>query len=336
MPAARTTISRVTTTRNLKTTGRQRIRIGISACLLGDEVRYDGGHKRDTFLIDTLGPHVEWVKVCPEVESGMGTPRESIRLIAENGNIRLRGVKTDTDHTASMTAYSETRVAALAEDDLCGYVLKKDSPSCGMTRVKIYGGRGPPPRAGVGLFAQALLARIPHLPVEEEGRLTDPHLRENFIERLFAFRRLRDLFDARWTVGDLVQFHTVHKLVLLAHSTAAYAQLGRLVAAARASDRAALQSRYTAGFMAALTAIATTKRHTNVLQHMAGYFKKTLDSPAKAELLETIEDYRLGLVPLIVPITLLRHHVRVHDVRYLAGQVYLAPHPKELMLRNHV
>ena len=266
----------------------------------------------------------------------MGTPRESIRLVDEDGRLRLLTVKTGVDHTASMTAYAAKRTAALEREDLCGYVLKKDSPSCGMTRVKVYRGAGPGTRTGVGVFARALMDRFPHLPIEEEGRLQDPRLRENFIERVFAYRRLRDLFASRWTVGDLVRFHTAHKLVLLAHSTVAYTQLGRLVASAKSADRASLRERYTAGFMEALTAIATTRRHTNVLQHMAGYFKKTLDAASRAELQESIEDYRLGLVPLVVPLTLLRHYVRLHGVSYLAGQAYLDPHPKELMLRNHV
>jgi uncharacterized protein YbgA (DUF1722 family)/uncharacterized protein YbbK (DUF523 family) len=312
-----------------------RIRLGISACLLGDEVRFDGGHKRDPFLTNVLGPLVDWVKVCPEVEVGMGTPRESIRLVEDDGRLRLLTVKSGIDHTTSMTAYAARRVAALDADDLCGYVLKKDSPSCGMTRVKVYDGSGPGRRTGVGLYAQALLARFPHLPVEEEGRLLDPRLRENFIERVFAYRRLRDLFEARWTTGDLVRFHTAHKLVLLAHSTVAYTRLGQLVAAAKTADRTSLRMQYTAGFMDALTAIATTARQTNVLQHIVGYFKKTLDSASRGELLAAIEDYRRGLVPLIVPVTLIRHHVRAHGAAYLEGQVYLAPHPKELMLRNH-
>jgi uncharacterized protein YbgA (DUF1722 family) len=205
-----------------------------------------------------------------------------------------------------------------------------------MMRVKVYAGNSPGARTGVGLFARALLARFPHLPVEEEGRLLDPRLREHFIERVFAYRRVRDLFASRWTVGDLVRFHTAHKLVLLAHSTRAYTALGRLVAGAKGANRTALRADYTAGFMTALSAIATPQRHTNVLQHMAGYFKKTLDHASRAELLSAIEEYRLGLVPLVVPVTLLRHHVRVHQLEYLAGQVYLAPHPKELMLRNHV
>jgi len=313
-----------------------RIRIGVSACLLGDEVRYDGGHKRDPFLTSVLGPLVEWVKVCPEVEAGMGTPREPIRLVDDRGAIRLLTVRTGVDHTAPMAAFSARRAHELEREDLCGYVLKKDSPSCGMTRVKVYGGNAPGRRIGVGLFAQALLARFPHLPVEDEGRLTDPRLRDNFIERVFAYRRLRDLFASRWTAGDLVRFHTAHKLVLLAHSTVAYTALGRLVAGAARMDRQTVREDYTDQFMRALTAIATPQRHTNVLQHMAGYFKKSLDAASRAELQASIEDYRLGLVPLIVPITLLRHHVRVHNVEYLAGQVYLSPHPKELMLRNHV
>jgi uncharacterized protein YbgA (DUF1722 family)/uncharacterized protein YbbK (DUF523 family) len=313
----------------------RRIRIGVSACLLGDEVRYDGGHKRDAFLTTVLGPHVEWVKVCPEVETGMGTPREAIRLVAEEGTVRLLTVKTGVDHTGPMTAYAAKKAIALEDEDLSGYVLKADSPSCGMTQVKVYSGKGQPLRCGVGIFAQALLARFPHLPIEEEGRLADPQLRDNFIERVFAYRRLRDLFEARWTTGDLVRFHTAHKLVLLAHSTEAYTRLGHLVSGASSADRASLRLRYSADLMAALSAIATPQRHTNVLQHAAGYFKNVLDAASRAELLAAIEHYRLGRVPLDVPIALLRDHARIHDVQDLADQWYLAPHPTELLLRNH-
>jgi uncharacterized protein YbbK (DUF523 family) len=229
-----------------------RVRIGISSCLLGDAVRYDGGHKRDAFLADVLGPLVEWVKVCPEVEIGMGTPREPIRLTEQGGRIRLLAVLTGVDHTDTMVSYAARRTDALADEDLCGYVLKTDSPSCGMTRVKVYGGNGPPARRGVGMFAAALLARFPHLPVEDEGRLADPRLRENFIERVFAYRRIRDLFESSWRVGDLGAFHTAHTPVLLAHSTQHCARLGRLVARAETIDRESLRARYTGGFMAAL------------------------------------------------------------------------------------
>ena len=318
------------------------IRIGISSCLLGEEVRFDGGHKRDRFLTDTLGRFVEWVPVCPEVEAGFGTPREPVRLreamSLEDGERRLRmvTVKTGVDLTGRMERYARRRVEQLRREDLCGYVLKKDSPSCGPQRVKVYNARGVPSRSGQGLFASALRARFPFLPVEDEGRLTDARIRDAFIERVFAYRRLRSLFASRWTVGGLVRFHTAHKLTLMAHSPAAYQQLGRLVARAKSVTRHELEARYTEGFMRALEVIVTPKRHTNVLQHMAGYFKAALDSVSRTELAATIEDYRLGLVPLIVPITLIRHHVRQHAVAYLAGQTYLEPHPKELMLRNHV
>ena len=312
------------------------LRIGISACLLGHEVRYDGGHKRDRFLTDTFGRFVEWVPVCPEVEAGFGTPRESMRLVDGDGRLRLVTVRTGVDLTSRMDRFARRRVDELAAEDLSGYVLKKDSPSCGVERVKVHDGRGMPSRTGRGLFAAALCARYPHLPVEEEGRLSDPRLRDNFVERVFAYRRLREMFAGRWTVGSLVDFHTAHKLTLMAHSVTAYRELGRLVAEAKTAKRSDVQDAYTRGFMTALAAIATTRRHTNVLQHMAGYFKKALDEGSRAELQATIEDYRTGLVPLVVPITLLRHHVRHHAVAYLAGQTYLEPHPRELMLRNHV
>jgi uncharacterized protein YbgA (DUF1722 family)/uncharacterized protein YbbK (DUF523 family) len=312
------------------------IRIGISSCLLGEKVRFDGGHKRDDFLTDTFGRFVEWVPVCPEVECGLGTPRETMRLERFTHVVRLVTTKTKIDLTDRLVDYSARRVEALAGEGLSGYVLKKDSPSCGMERVKVYDAHSLPARTGRGLFAEALLARFPSLPIEEEGRLSDPRLRDNFVERVFAFRRLQTLFRPRWRVGDLVQFHTAHKLVVLAHSPEAYRRLGRLVAGATAPARASVEREYTEQFMAALTVVATPSRHANVLQHMAGYFKRSLDPGSKDELLQTIEDYRRELVPLIVPITLFRHHVRQHGVAYLAGQVYLDPHPRELMLRNHV
>ena len=296
-------------------------------------MRYDGGHKRDAFLINLLGPFVEWVKVCPEVESGMTTPREAMRLVSEGGRIRMVTVKTAIDHTDMMEAYAIRRVKALVADDLCGYVLKKDSPSCGMERVKVYGRSGPPAKSGTGVFAAALRARFPDLPVEEEGRLSDSHLRQNFVERVFAYRRLGDLFQPHWTVGDLVRFHTAHKLVLMAHSLPAYARLGRLVAKAKEVPRATLRAEYRSAFMAALAILATRQRHTNVLQHMLGYFKRTLDRDSRAELVAIIEAYRQGRQPLVAPVTLFRHHVRRLDVQYLAGQVYLDPHPAELLLR---
>ena len=315
----------------------ERPRIGISACLLGDEVRFDGGHKRDPFLTDVLGPHVEFVRVCPEVEVGMGTPRETLRLVRDgDGRVRMVTTRTGIDHTAGMTRWSRRRLEELAREDLSGYVLKKDSPSCGMERVKVFSTSAMPQRNGRGLFAAALLERFPNLPVEEEGRLSDPRLRENFIERVFAYRRLRRFFATRWSVGGLVAFHTAHKMALLSHSTAGYQRLGQLVASAAAMPRDSLRSEYEARFMATMAIVATTRRHTNVLMHMAGHLKKLLDPASKSELVSCIDDYRRGLVPLVVPVTLLRHHVRAHQVGYLLGQTYLEPHPRELMLRNRV
>ena len=312
------------------------IRIGVSACLLGEKVRFDGGHKRNPYLVETFGHYVEWVPVCPEVELGLGTPRETLRLVRISNDIRLLMPKTGADHTEAMRAYVVHRLAELAEEDLSGYVLKKDSPSCGMERVRIFDAHGVPAKSGQGLFAEALLQHFPNLPVEEEGRLTDPHLRENFIERVFAYTRLRSLFSGRWKAGDLIAFHTAHKLLLMAHSPHAYQNLGRLVAEAKSVPRAELRDRYESEFMGALREMATTKRHANVLQHMVGYFSKQLDSDSRQELQALLQDYRAGFLPLVVPLMLIRHYVRKCDVTYLRGQVYLEPHPKELMLRNHV
>lgn len=303
------------------------IRIGVSSCLLGAKVRFDGGHKRDDFLVNTFSAWVQWVAVCPEVEVWMGTPHESVRLMREGAGVRMVAPKSGKDWSEAMKAYSGQRVEKLAAAGLSGYVLKKDSPSCGMERVKVYGD-GMPTKSGRGLFAEALLARFPNLPVEEEGRLCDPHLRDNFVERVFAYHRLRRFFSGRWTIGGLVAFHTSHKLQLMAHVPKSYETLGRLVARAKQLSREELRQ--------GLTAVATTRRNSNVLHHILGYFKKLLDGEARVELLGLIEECRRRLVPLIVPITLIRHYVRLCSVGYLAGQIYLEPHPRELMLRNHV
>lgn len=312
------------------------IRIGVSSCLLGNEVRYDGGHKRDAFLVQTFGPHVRWVPVCPEIEIGLGVPRPTLRLQRETDGVRLRMPSTGADYTSTMRHYAEHRVAALAGLDLCGYIVKKDSPSCGRERVKVYDGPGPARRDGRGLFTEVLLRRLPLLPVEEEGRLNDPRLRESFVERVFAYRRLRSLFARRWTPGDLVAFHSAHKLQLLAHEPRRYEELGRLVAAVKEHARAHVRQRYEALFMEALATMTTVRRQVNVLQHMTGYFRRHLDAESRHELAGVIADYRRGIVPLIVPITLIRHHARRLGVTYLLQQTYLQPHPKELMLRNHV
>jgi uncharacterized protein YbgA (DUF1722 family)/uncharacterized protein YbbK (DUF523 family) len=314
----------------------QPVAVGISSCLLGQEVRYDGGHKRNGFLTDTFGSFVEWVSVCPEVEVGLPTPRDSLRLQTSDKGVRMVAPKTGTDITERMEAFARARVEQLAQADLCGYVFKKGSPSCGLYRVRIYNESGMPEGGGRGLFADAVTRAWPSLPVEEEGRLSDPALRESFIERVFAFRRLKDLFASSWKPKDLVAFHTAHKLQLLSHSPQLYREIGRQVADAGATNPELLQAAYTKMFMATLEAKATRPKHTNVLQHALGHFKKVLTPEARSLLAEAIDDYRREIVPLVVPVTLLSHYVRLLDVEYLAGQTYLEPHPKELLLRNHV
>lgn len=320
------------------------LRIGVSSCLLGVQVRFDGQHKREPFCVEDLAPYVSWVSVCPEVEVGMGVPREPVRLVrGPRSEARMVGNQTGTDWTDRMNAFAERKVESLARANLDGYILKAKSPSCGMERVNLYvpglardGEPKPPGKDGVGLFAAALLRRFPNLPVEEEGRLHDPVLRENFIERVFAYQRLRALFRDRWSMGAVVAFHTAHKLALLAHSVDGYRALGRLVAEAKKLPRPELRTRYEAQFMATLTKPASRGRHANVLNHMAGHLRGAVDAADRRELATVIDDYRRELVPLVVPITLIRHHARRHAIAYLLGQTYLDPHPKELMLRNRV
>src|SRR5574337_1634210 len=271
------------------------IRIGVSACLLGQSVRYDGGHKRNCFLVETLGPFVEWVPVCPEVEIGLGIPRPTLRLEAHvDGALHLVTSSTGEDRTAAMQRYARARVDALARQGLCGYVLKKDSPSCGMERVKVYGRNAMRSRRGRGVFAAELLARCSSLPVEDEGRLKDPRLRENFVERVFAYHRWRMLLGQRpWAWRHLVAFHTVNKLQVLAHSPRAYTRLGRLVATP-GSDRSAIRAQYEREFMTALSTPATRPRHVNVLQHILGHFRGRLDAPTRAALRTAVADYVAG------------------------------------------
>jgi uncharacterized protein YbgA (DUF1722 family)/uncharacterized protein YbbK (DUF523 family) len=313
------------------------IRIGVSGCLLGEEVRFDGGHKRDRFVTDVLSEWVEHVSVCPEVELGMGIPRPSIRLVDdEQGGVRLEAPKTGADFTAPMRSFAARRVAELRALDLDGFVLKKGSPSCGIERITVYRTNGHSlHRQGTGLFAEALSEAWPHLPLEEDGRLNDPLLRENFIERVFCRNRWRTLVRRGLSRGRLVEFHTAHKMLLRSHDEAGYQRLGQLVGRAGATSDAELYAAYEEELARTMRTPATVKRHVNVLQHALGYLKELLDASEKREVLAAIEDYRQHLVPLVVPLTLLRYGIRTHDVEYLAGQLYFDPHPKELMLRNH-
>ena len=316
--------------------GMEKIKLGISTCLLGENVRYDGGHKLDRFLRDTLGRYVDYVPVCPEAECGMSIPREAMRLEGNPDAPRLVTRSTRIDKTETMVSWAKKRIARLASEDLCGFIFKSDSPSSGMEKVKVYDEKGMPAKTGVGIFARMFMDAFPLLPVEEEGRLHDPQLRENFIERIFALRRWREVRGAGSPRGALVDFHTRHKLLLLSHSTKLYREMGKLVAEQKRHSLQDLWSKYEALLMEALKLKTSPKKHVNVLMHMMGYFREKLSADEKRELLELFERYAQGHLPLIVPLTLIGHYVRKYDEPYLKEQVYLNPHPLELQLRNHV
>jgi len=313
------------------------IRLGISSCLLGEEVRYNGGHVKDDFLVNTLGQYVQWVPVCPEVEMGMGVPRENVRLVGDAEDPRLVAPKSGTDHTDTMKKWAGQRLLELEGMDLHGYILKKDSPSCGLFRTKVYGGVAAPSRNGRGLFARALVNKFPMLPLEEEGRLRDPKLRENFIGRVFAYQRLLGLISNGPKAKNLIEFHASHKLSIMAHNPQGQKELGQLVAEAGRVAIDDLTAEYGRIFMGTLGQIATNRKHANVLQHLMGYLKKYLDTSDKEEMAELINQYRQRFLPLVVPLTLLRHHLNRHPVpEWVNQQTYLNPYPQELMLRNHV
>lgn len=313
-----------------------RLRLGVSSCLLGQEVRYDGGHARSRFVVDVLGSWFEWVPVCPEVEIGMTVPRPTIRLEQHGRRLRLVAPSTREDFTERMERYADRRVAQLSAAGLDGYILKKGSPSCGLERIRVYGKDGPARRDGVGRYTSILQKRWPSLPLEDEGRLNDAGIRENFIERVFCRNRWRTMVRRGLSRRRLVAFHTAHKLLLRSHNEAGYRRLGRLVASAGRTSDEKLYTRYESELDAVMSTRATRKRHVNVLQHAMGYMKKLLASKEKREIIAAIEDYGAGLIPLIVPLTLLRFNIRRYDIDYLTGQLYFDPHPKELMLRNHV
>ena len=314
--------------------GNKMIRIGVSSCLLGNKVRYDGGHKHDRYITETLGNYFEFIPVCPEVECGLPIPREAMRLIGDPESPRLVTNKTGVDFTDQMNEWAKQRVNQLAGEDLCGFIFKSKSPSSGMERVKVYDGNNIPHTIGVGLFARIFKNQFPFLPVEEEGRLNDMALRENFIESVFVYRRWLDTIN-KFTADNLVIFHTEHKLLLRAHSEKHYRDLGRIVAQAGKLGTENLLTSYEENMVAAMKLQPTVKKHVNVLMHIMGYFKNVLSGDEKQELLEVIERFRNHYVPLIVPLTLINHYVRKYDEPYLRNQFYLNPHPMELKLRNH-
>src|SRR4030043_245731 len=314
----------------------EKIRLGISTCLLGENVRYDGGHKLDRFLTDTLGQYVEYVPVCPEVECGLPIPRESMHLEGDPESPRLVTLRTKQDMTERMVSWAKKRVVELEKGGLYGFIFKSDSPSSGMERVRVYNEKGMPVKKGVGMFAGIFMEHFPLLPVEDEGRLHHPKLRENFIERIFTLKRWREVLAKKENRGNLVEFHTQHKLLILSHRPNHYQLMGKLVAKAKEIPLKELFQQYQVLLMEALKLKTAPKKNVNVLQHMVGYFKEQLSSDEKQELLEVIDHYRQEYIPLIVPMTLINHYVRKYDQPYLKQQVYLNPHPLELQLRNHV
>jgi uncharacterized protein YbgA (DUF1722 family)/uncharacterized protein YbbK (DUF523 family) len=314
----------------------KKLRIGVSTCLLGETVRYDGGHALDRYITGTLGQHMEFVPVCPEMEAGLGVPREPLRLIGDPDSPRLVTVNTKRDLTDTMIEWAKRRVKGLEKEDLRGFIFKSKSPSSGMERVKVYTEQGIAVKKGVGIFARAFMEHFPRIPVEEEGRLNDPRLRENFIERIFTLDRWRKTSKDGITRGDLVAFHTRHKLLILSHSPQHYQVMWEKVAHIKGKDISEVCDDYESLLIEALRLKATVKKHTNVLHHIMGYFKKQLTADEKKELLEIIKDFHDGLITLIAPITLFNHYVRKYKQQYLRDQVYLSPHPTELKLRNHV
>ncbi|MFT4648552.1 MAG: hypothetical protein ACI9X4_001777 [Glaciecola sp.] len=311
------------------------VRLGASSCLLGEMVRYDGGHCRDGFLTEVLGPLVEWVSVCPEMGIGMGTPRPTIRLSEDTGAVRLVESRSGVDHTEAMQSYAHTKLKKVGPANLDGYVVKKNSPTCGLQRLAVYKGDMKVHKLGVGTFTEVLCAEYPDLPVEEDGRLNDARLREGFVEQIFCRNRWRNLVKGGLSRRKLVEFHTAHKLQLRTHDETSYRKLGLLVGTAGKTSDSELFEAYGEEFLHCISIPASSKRHINVMHHVMGYFKNVLPSTVKHHLLDSIEEYRKGHLPLIVPLSLLAFNANQHQVEYLLGQVYFDPYPREWMLRNH-
>jgi uncharacterized protein YbgA (DUF1722 family)/uncharacterized protein YbbK (DUF523 family) len=300
-----------------------KIKVGVSSCLLGEKVRWDGNHKRDLMVKNQLGRMFEWVPTCPEVEIGMGIPREAVQLTGNSKTPRMVGNQTGTDWTARMNRYSKKRSAELAKMGVCGYIFKSRSPSCGISRIPVTHKNIMTKKYGRGLFADSFMLQCALVPVEDEDRLHDARLRENFITRIFAYHRLAQLLNNPFSRKTLVDFHTAHKFLLLAHSRKHYDALGKLAANAKQHSPSELKRRYAEAFMQAFTYKTTTRKNADVLYHMLGFFKKLLSEVDKRDVIEAIEDYRKGSTLLTKPVTLIKRHARKHSIDYLAGQVYL-------------
>ncbi|MGO2075236.1 MAG: YbgA family protein [Pseudoalteromonas sp.] len=309
------------------------IKIGISACLAGEKVRFDSGHKKSNFCMDELAKHVDYKRFCPEVAVGLPIPRPTIRQVKVGDTIKVCRPDGTGDVGPKLTEYGK-KIATEQTRELSGFVFCAKSPSCGMERIKIYNEAGTGNTSeGVGFFAEQIMAHNPLLPCEENGRLNDMHLRENFVMRVFAYKHWQDLILEPLTVHRLTQFHARYKYLLMAHNYQAYRKLGNLLGTYESDDITSLADEYISGLMSALKKPASRKNHSNTLMHLQGYFKKDLSKVEKQELRDAIDEYREGLLPLYVPLTLLKHHLKVHPNEYLAKQVYFDPYPNELKLR---
>ena len=311
-------------------------KIAISACLMGLDVRFNGGHKESRLCSRTLTDYFDFIPVCPEVAIGLGVPRQPIRLVS--GADQPEAVGT-LDHNLNVTQplanYGRDMAAQLG--DICGYIFMQNSPSCGLEPVKVYHANGARMDGGArGIYARAFCLRHPDLPVEEDGRLNDPVLRENFLTRVFAYSAWQQLRQEGMTRRSLTDFHSRYKYLLMAHNPVQYKTLGQLLGNMGKTDPQELGPRYFSELMAALKKCATRRTHTNVLQHLSGYLKQAISGEDKQEVQHVISQYRLGIVPLVVPLTLLKHHFRQHPDPYIAQQVYLQPHPENLSLRNAI
>lgn len=315
---------------------RSLIPVGISACLLGHKVRYDGGHKRSKYCLNVLSDCFEFKPFCPEVSIGLTTPREAIRLVGSAESPRVLGTKDPSiDVTDKLKNYADE--VSAAQTDLCGYVLMQGSPSCGMERVKVYHENGMPNVAGSGAYAAQLMRNNPALPVEEEGRLNDPVLRENFITRVFVYYNWQQEVMASPSLHEVIQFHSRHKYQLMAHSYEGYKVIGKYLATEAADDPLdTVLNKYILDLMTFLKSKANRKTHTNVLMHIMGYLKKDIDADTKQDLLEAIEQYRTNEVNLVVPLALLKHYLKRFGSEYIQSQAYLDPYPHELGLRNYI
>jgi len=311
-----------------------RIPIGVSSCLLGDRVRYDGGHKKHSYIVDTLGQYFEFRQFCPEMAIGMGVPRETIRIVDDNNEWRVQGVKNPhLDVTEKLIDCANDQRGW--HEQICGYIVKKDSPSCGMERVKVYR-KNHPEKRGSGLYTNTMMQNLPWLPVEEEGRLGDSKLRENFIQRVFVLQRWKAMVAGGVSWSKLTDFHARHKLIFFSHDQGKARALGRDLSQSHGEEPETYSGKYLLEMMELLKIVATPANHVNTLEHIRGYLKKSLDTDDKKELGESIENYRNGLLPLIVPITLLRHHFRKYPDPYIDNSWYLQPYPGELMLLNSI